>query len=404
MVGLAGLLWWSQSRTESTAIPSVRARLVSDCSGPIRDWLLSLPDRESLFFMETQASLIAKADPRIQFHVYYAIDERRASLERALERRGRQADGRVRWHKSPERVWPWTRDLFLAGSTPGGRPVTFLHDRQYYGRWKLAWKYEDLGTFARTLDGLSIATPASIEGGAIVVDDERVIASAFYFEKAVLRGEAENVAEMAARMSSMWGRPVETLGVGEVHPSQHCDFVMMPVGRRRMVLASPALGARLLRAAGADERAGFRAAYRQWALRAPRGHGLKGKQELDIVAALLARNSRPDIRRGYERLKRKVERLGYACVEVPLLTLHPAEVGVGMTMSYVNAVIDERDGQRVVYMPTYRLPTLDHYAAEVWRKLGVRVVPVEALGASLHGGAIHCLSHVFRGRQAPATQ
>ena len=57
---------------------------------------------------------------------------------------------------------------------------------------------------------------------------------------------------------------------------------------------------------------------------------------------------------------------------------------------------DERDGVRTVYLPTYRCRPLDDSAKRIWRRLGFRVVAVDALGPALHGGAIHCLSHVTR--------
>lgn len=402
LVVLAGLLSWGRASTDP-AVPPV-ARLVSDCSGAIRDWVLCVPDRDAAAFVRTQASLIAQADPHIRFHLFYAVDERRADLLHALSRLGYKDAGRLQWHKSPKAVWPWPRDLFLAASTPDGSPVVFLNEPNFYGRSRSPWDHAAMGTFARALGGISVTTGAQIEGGAIVVDDARVIASSAYLEKDVRAGRGRNMADVAARMSERWGLPVVALPVGGVHPSHHCDFVMMPAGDRRMVLASPVLGAALLASVEAKERLRFQAAFRSVSRGASTRDQAAGRQELDIVAAMLERNTRPDVRRAYLRLRAKIEDLGYTCVEVPLLSLDPADFGVGMTLSYANVVLDERAGERVVYLPTYRLPALDHAAAEVWRKLGFRVVTVEALGAGWNGGGLHCLSQLFRTPGAKASQ
>ena len=167
-----------------------------------------------------------------------------------------------------------------------------------------------------------------------------------------------------------------------------------------MVIASTALGARLLREVDGEERARFAAAYRAVVDTAPAGHALRERRGLDVLAAMEARNQRPAVQRGYQRVRRELERLGYRCIEVPQLGLTPTDGGLGTTFSYVNVMIDERAGQRTVFLPSYGLPTLDGYAARVWRELGYRVVAIDCLAPVMNGGALHCMSHVFRGEPA----
>ena len=88
--------------------------------------------------------------------------------------------------------------------------------------------------------------------------------------------------------------------------------------------------------------------------------------------------------------------MDYDLHSVPLLSLDDQLTGARVVLSYTNVIQDTRGNERVVCMPTYRLPTFDDHAARTWERCGFRVIRVEALGSGLNGGAVRCLSQVIR--------
>ena len=65
-------------------------------------------------------------------------------------------------------------------------------------------------------------------------------------------------------------------------------------------------------------------------------------------------------------------------------------------ITYVNGIIDERDGTRTIYMPTFQgQDRLNAAGAAVWRELGYRVVPIDVTSAFRYFGTLHCLVNVI---------
>jgi len=68
-------------------------------------------------------------------------------------------------------------------------------------------------------------------------------------------------------------------------------------------------------------------------------------------------------------------------------------------MTYVNVVMDRREGVRTVYLPQFGVcPALDAAGAAVWRGLGWRVVAAPCREVFVHGGALRCLVNVLARR------
>jgi hypothetical protein len=190
-------------------------------------------------------------------------------------------------------------------------------------------------------------------------------------------------------LQETWGCPVEVLPTRGTLRSQHVDLLAMPVGKRQMVVGSPALGVELLESMLPAERKRFVASVRELAAHVPGWQGASGLGQ-DLVALLLERNRDPARRAAFAKLRARLEVLGYRCTEVPFLVAEPKAGSTWMLFSWTNVILDERDGKRTAYVPSYRLPALDHKAAEVWRRLGYRVVAVDALGPGLNGGGLRC--------------
>jgi hypothetical protein len=83
---------------------------------------------------------------------------------------------------------------------------------------------------------------------------------------------------------------------------------------------------------------------------------------------------------------------GFRVVRVPALVLE----GAGSYVTYTNALFDRRpDGTRVVYLPTYALPSLDAAGTKFWRDQGYTVVPIDVSPIYQLNGSLGCLVNVL---------
>ncbi|HVS37026.1 MAG TPA: hypothetical protein VMS17_15810, partial [Gemmataceae bacterium] len=66
-------------------------------------------------------------------------------------------------------------------------------------------------------------------------------------------------------------------------------------------------------------------------------------------------------------------------------------------ITYVNAIMDVRDGKRTVYMPSFTFAAgLNAAATTVWTELGYEVKPVECDSCAPKFGTLHCLVNVLQ--------
>ncbi len=83
---------------------------------------------------------------------------------------------------------------------------------------------------------------------------------------------------------------------------------------------------------------------------------------------------------------------GFDVVRVPALVLD----GAGSYVTYTNALFDRRaDGTRVVYLPTYEQPALDHAARAFYVAHGFEVRPIDVAPIYQLNGSLGCLVNVL---------
>jgi hypothetical protein len=83
---------------------------------------------------------------------------------------------------------------------------------------------------------------------------------------------------------------------------------------------------------------------------------------------------------------------GYKIVRIPVV---PALDG-RTYLTYVNVLLDQQGGRRLVYLPFYRgAETLNAAARTVWASLGYEIRPVDCTTAYRHFGCLHCLVNVL---------
>ena len=96
--------------------------------------------------------------------------------------------------------------------------------------------------------------------------------------------------------------------------------------------------------------------------------------------------------RRFDRAAAELAARGFHVVRVPALVL----AGAGSYVTYTNALFDRRDdGTRVVYLPTYRQPALDHAARAFYQAHGFAVVPIDVAPIYQLNGSLGCLVNVL---------
>jgi hypothetical protein len=93
----------------------------------------------------------------------------------------------------------------------------------------------------------------------------------------------------------------------------------------------------------------------------------------------------------FDRAAELLAARGFHVVRVPALVLD----GAGSYVTYTNALFDRRGDQRIVYLPTYALPTLDLAAQEFYEGLGFEVHPIDVSPIYKLNGSLGCLVNVL---------
>ena len=101
----------------------------------------------------------------------------------------------------------------------------------------------------------------------------------------------------------------------------------------------------------------------------------------------------PQTQHLFDAVASQCEAAGYRVVRIPVV---PARDG-RTYLTYVNVLMDQQGGRRVVYLPFYRgVEPLNAAARKVWESLGYEIRPVDCTSAYRHFGCLHCLVNVLQ--------
>jgi hypothetical protein len=266
-------------------------------------------------------------------------------------------------------ITSWARDRWLALGPEAGRPTTLLHSRAEDGA--AVWPAREGDQ--RSADDLAAALAPEVrarqsdlyfDGGDVDADGE----TAFVRPNVLLRNVQRTVAtrdELIASLSGLLRRRVVLL---DGAPDHHVGMYLMPVGGRTVLVGDPKRAEALL--AEAPEEAAAVATF------LPDGP--------DFSEANVA---------SFEAVADRCRNAGYRVVRIPIVPGHDGRT----YLTYVNGIIDERDGRRTIYVPEYSFAgRLNRAAAAVWSDLGYEVRPVECDGCARCFGTLHCLVNVLR--------
>jgi hypothetical protein len=265
-------------------------------------------------------------------------------------------------------ITSWSRDRWLALGGTRNHTTTLLCPRGEDGAEVWPARKGD----ERVADDLAAKLPGVrtrhsdlyFDGGDFAADGE----TAFVRPAVLLRNLQRTVAtreELVTLLSALLKRRVVVL---DGAPDHHVGMYLMAVGGRTVLVGDPKLAEEIL--ARSPEEAAAVASF------------LPGGPNFSEAAVAT-----------FEAVAQRCRAGGYRVVRIPIV---PGTDG-RTYVTFVNGILDERDGRRTVYMPAYRVaPELTRAATAVWRELGYEVRPVECEDAARNFGTLHCLVNVLQ--------
>ncbi len=266
-------------------------------------------------------------------------------------------------------ITPWSRDRWLA-LTPKDEsaPTTLLCPRGEMGAqvWPAREGDQRTGDDLAAALGPGVAALRSnlyFDGGDFVVDERTAFVTPAVFERNFQR--TVNTREELIRQ--LENRLKREIVLFDDAPEYHAGMFMMTVGDGTVLVGDPAAAERLL----------------------------DGASEIDLAELLPgvgADFSQATIAR-FEAVVEQCREAGYRVVRVPIV---PGRDG-RTYLTYLNVILDRRDGRPIVYMPAFDgVELLNQAAADIWTELGYDVRPVDCTACYPHFGSLRCLVNVLR--------
>jgi len=108
---------------------------------------------------------------------------------------------------------------------------------------------------------------------------------------------------------------------------------------------------------------------------------------------LIEPDGSPATQRQFDDVADQVRAAGYRVRRIPTVVAPDGKT----YLTYVNGLIDQRDGHRTFYLPVYKgQDEMNHAAEQVWQSLGYDVHPIDCTSVFPHFGTLHCLVNVLK--------
>lgn len=333
--------------------------ILSDCDGALRELALHYTPEGQAITLDAYREFLRQLPAGVVVHV---VCPRQEDYREFVEKIGSVAcalEPVVTGHA----MTSWSRDRWLA---MGGETETALlcpAEEQGASVWPAREGDQrvanDIGMAVRGVR--AIRSRLLFDGGDFAADSKTVFVAPMVAKRNI-GGAVRTAAELVSELESHLGRRVVLL---ENAPPHHVAMYMIPAGDNTVLVGDPAAGERLIKDAGPAAR------------------------ELCAVG----RDFTPETQAKFDAVARQCQSLGYTVRRIPVV---PGADG-RTYLTYVNVIIDDRGGRRVVYMPIYRgADALNAAAAQVWRAAGYEVRTVDCSAVYQHFGVLHCLVNVLR--------
>ncbi len=264
-------------------------------------------------------------------------------------------------------VTAWSRDRWIPlAPARAGAPAAVLSPRGEVAEeiWSARAGDERVGLDLAAASGGKVRARRSglyFDGGDLLADAWNVFVTPRILERNVQHTAATS--ELLVRqLENELGKRVVLLREA---PDHHAGMFMCSAGNRTMLVGDPELGRPLIAPAAAP--------------------GI----EPDFS---------PQTQRLFDAVAEQCRAEGYRVIRIPTVVSTDGRT----YLTYLNALIDDGPGGRLVYLPRYEgCAALNRAAREVWAGLGYRVRPVDCTTVYRHFGCLHCLVNVLRREPAP---
>jgi hypothetical protein len=262
---------------------------------------------------------------------------------------------------------PWSRDRWIAlhGDRGPGTTLAVPLPENEGAQWPArAGDARIAADIAHALDSAVRWKSAGLylDAGDLLADAQNVFVTAAVLHRNI-QHTVQDRAELQKTLEKLTAHKVIFL---DQSPDHHAGMYMMAAGEGRVVVGDPSLARNLLSPVELPGGADFSSAT---------------QERFDSVAKATAD-------------------AGYRVTRIPTV---PASDGKTY-LTYLNGIIDQRNGQRTIYLPSYDAQDrLNSAAKNIWEKLGYRVVPINVTAAFRRFGTLHCLVNVLE-RSEPSDQ
>jgi hypothetical protein len=339
--------------------------LLSDCDGALKQVVIHYVPEAADVVMPTYRDFLGQLPEDVAVTVVCECD---ADFDDFRNRIGSHVC-QVRSVPVGHAITPWSRDRWLALRLPGRHSSTLLvtpRGEEGAEIWPARRGDEMVAADVADRFGPHVSTVASslnFDGGDFVCDDE----TAFVTPAVLLRNLQNTVADRDDLMAALRERLNKRVVLFDNAPPHHAGMFMMTIGENSVIVGDPSLA---------------RAIIKQ--------HVGDGK-----LTNLLAKVEPDFSKQTQERFDVVADRCrdeGYRVARIPVV---PG--GDGRTyLSYVNTILDQRKGGRVVYLPVFEgADCLNDAAANVWRGSGYEVRRVDCTNCFPHFGTLRCLVNVM---------
>jgi len=325
---------------------------------------------------------------------------------------------------TPEtRITIWPQDPFVVLTDGQGRG-TLLVSHQF-ARVKDREMAIQLAAF---LDLPWRDCPLSFEGGDIVSDEDHAFIGATTIRRNAVTLEQTDE-WVVKQFEAELGKPVLVIGPA-LYSAGHIDMILTPLGRKKLLLADAAWGARLAAeqlAESPEAVTAFETDCERMFFGAPGIAALRYSTGDVVARPNVVGETRHAIEHSeviaphLDRLAEELAARGYEIHRVPFLyvRLDPSEstptddtAATGPATSgpddsspelrfpeltYNNVLLETIEGRRIVYLPRYGWPALDEAAHRAWAGLVDAVAPIDGFAVSaMYGGSLRCCTKVLR--------
>jgi hypothetical protein len=357
---------WAPADSEPSPLPAGTA-LVRDDGGAIEAVLLyfdqSWATNATLLFKELFKTLPVEVQVQVACADAGSIHYFEKEWGRSEKERGRE----VILLNAGKSLTIWARDRHLAAQGPLGKVrVSLLPAPLNQSKVSIQERSIPKLRLANGLVDRVGYIPFHLEGGNVASNGRHV-----FIGNNVLEHNQEVLADetlMREELESLFGRDVLFVRdySGKV-PHEHLDMYLTPIDERNVLVADLASGSKVLQ----DQ---------------------DGRKPLSTV------NVNPVIQRQLQEISDILQKQDYTVHRIPAVIHSQTD----WMVTYNNCLMERRSGEKIVYMPVYRLPVLDKAAMSVYRGLGFRVETIDVSQVFRNRGALRCVVNVALRKPLPA--